>query len=85
MQPSSSVYYRTVLTVEIISEAPIPDEWVLQRIAREMHDGDLSGVWGTTSVEELTPAQAAQALIKQGSDPAFFLLDDLGNETDQED
>lgn len=73
-------YYRTVLTVEVLSTTPVAD-WDLSDIAREMVYGDVSGDWQVATVEEVTEERMSELLIAQGSDPSFL----LGDEEDEED
>lgn len=78
----SQKFFRTTLTVEVISEECPVSELGLADIAREIAVGGCSGEIKDTRVEQLTPGQAAQALINQGSDPAFFDLGDVAPEAE---
>ena len=75
------VFYKTVIQVEVLSQEPI-GEPSLEQLAYNITDGDWSGASKIKSIKELTGKQAAKALIKQGSDPEFFQLDEKGNEID---
>ena len=69
-------FFKNVVTVTVLSEdAPInPDSLA------DVHDmitiGDCSGDFNTESTE-VSPKEMADLLTKQGSDPAFFQLEDL--------
>jgi len=76
-------FFKTVIQIEILSEdAPVPDDMELADIAHEIVDGDWSGARTAVETKELTGAEAAKALIDQGSDPAFFNLSDSGEDID---
>jgi hypothetical protein len=76
----SRKFYKTVITLEVLSEDEPVDNWDLENIVYGMDKGNLSGVVNTQDPIELSPAAAALALIEQGSDPEFFGLDRDGNE-----
>ena len=75
-------FYKTVMQIEILSKNPIPDTMSLKEIAHEATDGEYSMQYSSVSQDELTGKQAADELIKQGSSPGFFMLDDDGNDID---
>jgi hypothetical protein len=66
-----SKFYKTIVTIEILSEEPIgnPD---LEEIQYQTTEGHWSGVCDISSVQELTAEEMSKALIAQGSDPQFF-------------
>lgn len=74
-------FYKTIITLEILSEEQIPDDMTLDNIYAEAMDGGYSmrqvGTWKET---ELSGKQAVKALKKQGSDPGFFNLTNKGEE-----
>lgn len=73
-------FYKTTITVEVLSEEPIPAGVSLEQIAYEAVNGDYSmNTIGTDEVV-LNGKQAADALLEQGSDPMFFGIDDDGND-----
>jgi hypothetical protein len=76
--------YKSVIQVEILSENPIPSWVTLSEIDETITEGDWSGLssWVTENVE-LVGKAAADATIAQGSDTAFFNMDDEGNDTDE--
>lgn len=74
-------FFKTIVQIEILSEdEPYPDGKSLQDINYDITDGHCSGVVKTIKSEQLTGADAAEALLSQGSDPYFFQLDNEGNE-----
>ncbi len=73
----SQKFFKTTLTVEIISEECPVSELGLDDIAHQISQGDCSGEITKTEVVPLTPGQAAQALIDQGSDPDFLGLGEV--------
>jgi len=75
------VFYRRVIQVEILSEEPY-DQDDLTQIGNDIIEGDLSGYVTEISTENVDGPAMAQLLIKQGSDPEFFRLDDEGNTID---
>ena len=77
-------FYKTVFKVEVLSEDTPAGDLELSEVAHEIIYGECSGVTSVESVTELTPKQAAEALIEQGSDPGFFMLDDEGNPTEED-
>jgi hypothetical protein len=72
-------YWRTEFKVVVISEDEPVDNMELAAVAFEIQDGDCSGEVTVEGVDELTPVEAAQALIAQGSDPTFFGLNEDGS------
>lgn len=72
-------FYKTTIMLEVLSERPIAD-MELEDIAYEITMGDMSGTYDVDDVEILNGKQMAEALIKQGSDPMFFMLTDDGED-----
>ena len=75
-------FYKTIIEFEILSEEPI-GEVDLEQIHYETIEGRWSGRFLETSEKKLNGKQAARALIKQGSDPEFFGLDEDGNNVEE--
>jgi hypothetical protein len=75
-------YYRTVIQVEVLSEYPLNEMFQndLAAIAYAISEGDCSGEVTVTDSSELTGEEVAEALIAQGSDPGFFMLNDDGSD-----
>ena len=73
--------YRTIIQYEILSDEPYHDE-NLDEIVFECYEGSWSGNLGKTKVlnQELRGKKAIKFIKEQGSDPAFFGMDDQGNE-----
>ncbi len=77
-------FYKTVITVTVLSEdEPVSTDCELGTIVYQITDGNWSGEVENDGGTELTPAQAAQELIAQGSDPSFFKLDENGKPFDE--
>ncbi len=74
-------FYRTVFQVEVLSESPI-GVVELDTLHHLITQGDCSGEVKTVNRKKLDGRQAAEALLKQGSDPSFFNLDHYGNQID---
>jgi hypothetical protein len=80
-------FYRNVVEVIILSEEPLHlgGENILSEIESLITFGDCSGRIETTVVnEEVDSATMAKLLQEQGSDPSFFMLDDDGNNIEDE-
>jgi len=75
-------FYRTVFTVEILSEKPLSDGIALADVNYMIVYGEHSGRMERSDPEELDGLQAARALKKHGSDLSFFHLDEDGNDAD---
>ena len=67
-------FYRTVYTVEVLSEDPIPDGVDFSHIWAECEGGANSGSASVTISETVDGPTMAALLMAQGSDPAFFGL-----------
>jgi hypothetical protein len=68
---SNRKFYRTVIEVVVLSEDPY-DFTDLQRTAFDIVAGDCSGVCRVAKSEVCDAEQMAKYLQEQGSDPAFF-------------
>lgn len=73
-------FYRTIYSVEILSQEPIPGELDLHTVLGMAQDGDYSGRNVKTCQDEINAKDAATFLKVHGSEPAFFSIDDEGNE-----
>lgn len=80
---SKRTFYKTTITFEVLSEEPLPGNITLADIDEMTDDGECSGRWIDTQVEELGGPAAAARLLYHNSDPEFFQLDEDGN--DEED
>ena len=73
-------FHKRVITVTVLSEDVLPEGMGLDTVAEEISNGDYSGEvsWGPD--QEINGKRMARLLEGQGSDPAFFQLDDKGND-----
>ncbi len=74
-------FTKTIIEVVIISEDGY-DPAGLDGVHYDITDGECSGKWNIVSQRTLNPKQAAKELLKQGSDPSFFQLDENGKDQD---
>jgi hypothetical protein len=77
-------FYRTVYTLEVLSEEPVPDITSLDDLHYQTQFGEYSGITHRESSEEVNGKTMADLLMKQGSEPGFFKLDEQGNDTDED-
>ncbi len=77
------IFYKTIVTIEILSEDPIPDDMSMEDIVHEAMEGNYSSrtLEGTKEIV-LNGKEAADALLEQGSDCGFFQLTDDGNDVE---
>tara|TARA_Y100000310_G_C20395525_1_gene674913 strand:- start:157 stop:399 length:243 start_codon:yes stop_codon:yes gene_type:complete len=73
-------FYKTVIEVEVLSEDEPYEFADLERLLYDITEGHFSGDIKVKGSDELSPRGAAQALLRQRSDPEFFGLDDEGGE-----
>lgn len=78
-------FYKSVVTVTVISEYPVEINNLAQ-LDRLITEGDCSGEIATEGCEEITSEEAVKALIAQGTDPTYFGLseDELPVRGDEE-
>lgn len=77
--------YRTFITLEVLSEQPIPDNISLSEISKECDYGDYSGITDWQIINEpIVGFEAAEKLKEMGSDPEFFRMDKNGNDLDSD-
>ena len=74
-------FYKRTLTVEFLSESPIPDMGLGQMVD-EAINGDYSMNITKDGTDELDGKQVADALSEHGSEPSFFQLTPEGNDTE---
>jgi len=80
---SERPFYRNVITIEVLSEAPLGGEESLSYIESLIDVGACSGkVETTVENEQVDGRRMAQLLSDQESDPEFFGLDEDGNDLD---
>lgn len=71
-------FFKTTIVVEVLSEDTPIEFDNLAEVHHMVIEGDCSGQIIATDCVRLTGAEAAAELIKQGSDPRFFMLTDKG-------
>jgi len=81
--PSNRQFYKTICMVVVLSEEPIQTT-DLAEIARQGLIGDYSVAVSDSEITVLDGVAAARELRAQHSDPAFFGLDDAGEDLDAE-
>jgi hypothetical protein len=80
--PAKKKYYKTIVTVTVLSEEPVDTALGLGDIHEEIINGPWSGVVDVGEGVELTGKEMAAALLAQGSDSEFFGLTPEGEEID---
>lgn len=81
MAISERKFYKTVINIVVLSEEPlygIP----ISNIIESAIDGENSMSHEMTEVAEIDGSMAAILLMEQGSDPAFFNLNEDGSDGD---
>jgi hypothetical protein len=81
---SERKFYRTVITVEVLSEEPYNPDSLSQMAEDCFGGGDCSGKWSITAQQTVDGPQMAQMLKAQGSDPEFFQLAEDGKDLSEE-
>lgn len=64
-------FWKTTITVTVLSEGDEPSFDSLGQVAYEIEDGDCSGHWSEDRVE-ISAQDMADELYKQGSEPGFL-------------
>jgi hypothetical protein len=78
--------YRSVITLEVISEEPIPENMTLGDIHEECDNGSYSGITDYLFKNKPIKGMRAVALVEQqGSAPEFFQMDSKGNDISEDD
>ena len=77
-------FYKTIITLEVLSEEPIPAWMEAEDIVRESSDGSFSMATVGNNEVELDGKQMVGELNEQGSDPEFFNLTDDGEDIDND-
>ena len=80
---STRTFYRTIITVEVLSEDPLPPEMDLEDVALEIHSGDYSGDVKFGPAEPVDGPEMARLLKAQGSAPEFFQLNEDGEDVEE--
>ena len=76
-------FYKRLLTIEVISEKPIPDGMEIEAIVDEAKRGSYSMRIAKDVKTELNGKQAARVLLNQGSFPDFFSLTEKGEDVNE--
>jgi len=71
-------FYKTIVSLEVLSEGPIPSGMALANILRETIYGTWSALRQPDQATELTPEQFAEACGVHATDPEFFGLNPDG-------
>lgn len=78
-------FYLHRWVFEMISEEPLPSWLSAREVIHMAEEGDCVGQMFEESLnEELDGQRAADELYGMGSEPGFFLLDDDGNDIEDE-
>jgi hypothetical protein len=78
-------FYKTTIILDVLSEDyPVDENWDLDRIAEEGKDGMFSIFWSVQKQKELNGKEIVNELIKQGSEPEFFDINEDGDELEEE-
>lgn len=72
MQKEKQKYYRTIITVEILSDFPYDYGFDLRNVSYDMTYGAVSGQI-SQKCDEITRDKMKKALVSQGSDPSFII------------
>jgi hypothetical protein len=76
-------FFKNVFEISVLSEdgeGLDPSQMEMEDILHHMIFGGFSGKISHVKTVELSPKEAAQELIVQGSSPSFFQLDEEGND-----
>jgi len=73
-------FYKTRITLEILSEDPIPEGMDVPDIMTEATEGEYSAQVLPMETDIIDGKQAADALLEQGSDCGFFSLTEDGED-----
>jgi hypothetical protein len=77
--------YKSKLTIEVLSDEPIPEHASLESIQEAIEYGPSSGrvLWNSRN-KEISGENAVKECEKHGTDPDFFMMDYNGNELHDE-
>ena len=76
------IFYQNIIEIEMLTETPYYPNTISQ-IEYDMAFGHASGAWKACEQKKVERTTFAHLLLEQGSDPAFFALDDQGNGLDE--
>ncbi len=75
-------FYKTTITVEVLSERPLTHTMTLENIAYEMLEGEFVGQYEKTGEILCNGGAMAEELVKFGSCPGFFRLNRDGSDSE---
>jgi hypothetical protein len=78
MAMSKRKFYRTVVSIEILSEEPLGKDLDLEDLAYAIDQGPCVGHALRLKSKKISAKQAAKALYEFASEPSFFELSDEG-------
>lgn len=80
MKPSQRKFFKTTIHVTVLSE-DVPVEFSnLAELGHQIRDGDCCGKYEVKKQIRIQPHQAAQQLLRLGSEPGFFKLNGHGED-----
>jgi len=82
-KPAKRVFYKKTIMVEFLSETEFPDDINLANLVFEATDGDYSYAIVRETDSKMTGKKAARELLKQGSEPSFFHLNEDGTDINE--
>lgn len=71
-------YYRTIISIEILSDYPYSYGFDLRNVWHDMIYGDVSGTINEKTTE-ISKDEMEKALITHGTDPSFIFGEDYEN------
>lgn len=81
-KPSKRKFYKSLFTVEVLSEEPLPADVDLETVNYQCDQGDWSGDFRRAKLNvQVDGPTMAKLLQAQGSDPGFFQLTEKGEDT----
>ena len=81
-KPTKRVFFKKTVMVEFLSESPFPEGISLESLANESVNGDYSMSIVRETDSKMTGKKAARELLKHGSDPSFFQLNEDGTDAE---
>lgn len=76
-------FYKRTITLEFLSEEPIPGEMGVECLVNEANIGSYSMRIARDIETKLNGKQTARELLKQGSSPGFFSLNEKGEDANE--
>jgi hypothetical protein len=72
----SNQFTKTTITIEVLSENPIPESYSLEEIIHESNYGDFVLSVPNSESVSLNESEMSKELNKAGSQPEFFALNE---------